>query len=191
MFSIQRSTGGGRSPLDEFFLSFKGFQYDSSLHPSKSWKSLKFFKGWMGKDAKGKEEGRKSRKGKRSDKKESREENDARLRYMRALEDDVRAWFGEADDIESCHAVCRALGIKDLPSTPKGCASKLRNTHVNIVDLLQWVRQGQKDKVKIFKSYDSLRRYTVDSEKFFPQSSVEEEGETNIVLRHLLRRFFR
>ncbi|RYP78461.1 hypothetical protein DL771_000646 [Monosporascus sp. 5C6A] len=171
MFSTQRSTGGARTPLDEFFLSFKGFQYDNSLHPSESWKRLKIFKGWMEKDPKGKEEDRKSRKGKKSDKKESREENDARSRYLRALEDDVRAWFGKADDIESCHV-------------------KLRNTHVNIVDLLQWVRQGQKDKVKIFKSYENLRKYTVDSQKFFPQSGVKEEGETNILLRHLLRRFF-
>ena len=68
---------------------------------------------------------------------------------------------------------------------------KLRNTHVNIVDLLQWVRQGQKNKIKIFKSYDELRSYTVRSDKIFPLSMVEEEGETNIVLlRYLLRRFF-
>jgi len=71
-------------------------------------------------------------------------------------------------------------------------AQVVRNTHVNIVDLIEWGRGGDgKESVRVFKSQAELREYTMTHSKFFPQDAVEnEQGEKNIVLRHLLRVFF-
>ena len=45
--------------------------------------------------------------------------------------------------------------------------------------------------MRVFKSQNALRDYTVMTEKFFPQSYVvNDKGERNVVLRHLLRKFF-
>lgn len=41
----------------------------------------------------------------------------------------------------------------------------------------------------MFKSQNALREYTIINGKFFPQDEVvSEQGETNVVLRHLLRK---
>jgi len=68
----------------------------------------------------------------------------------------------------------------------------VRKTHVNIVDLIEWGRDGSgKGGVRVFESQKALRDYTVMTEKFFPQSYVvNDKGERNVVLRHLLRKFF-
>jgi hypothetical protein len=45
--------------------------------------------------------------------------------------------------------------------------------------------------VKVFESQNALREYTMMYGKYFPQDEVaNEQGETNVVLRHLLRKFF-
>jgi hypothetical protein len=68
----------------------------------------------------------------------------------------------------------------------------IRNTHVNIVDLIEWGRCGDShNTVRVFNTKQELQEYTMETEKYFPQSSVHNNGETNVVLRHLLRRFFK
>lgn len=45
--------------------------------------------------------------------------------------------------------------------------------------------------MEVFSSMGALREYTITSQKYFPLDAVvNERGETNIVLRHLLRKFF-
>lgn len=62
--------------------------------------------------------------------------------------------------------------------------------HVNIVDLIAWGRgsDGQ-GAVRVFDTLKQLKDYSLSNGKVFPLSDVESGGETNIVLRHLLRRF--
>lgn len=40
-----------------------------------------------------------------------------------------------------------------------------------------------------FRTVEELREYSFGLGRIFPISEVESNGETNIVLRHLLRRF--
>jgi hypothetical protein len=68
----------------------------------------------------------------------------------------------------------------------------VRNTHVNIVDLIEWGRcGGDHGTVQVFNTRQELKEYTVKTEKYFPRNSVQNDGERNVVLRHLLRHFFR
>ena len=59
------------------------------------------------------------------------------------------------------------------------------------MDLIQWGRcGGESGSIKVFETIEDLRDYTMDRGKIFPLENVEnDEGETNIVLRHLLRKF--
>lgn len=179
------------TPLDKFFLSFPSFAYDPSLPPATSYSRLQRHMGWR---------------------RESEGSGEAWHKYQRALEEEVKVWFGKEDDLNSWHTLCRAIGIKQPPPTIAACrsvrnprtyrlimhdcqpANKLsqvvRNTHVNIVDLIEWGRRGSGERgVRVFRSQEALREYTTNERKIFPQSSVRnDDGETNVVLRHLLRR---
>ncbi|KAK0716267.1 hypothetical protein B0H67DRAFT_488228 [Lasiosphaeris hirsuta] len=160
------------TPLDKFFLSFPSFAYNPSLSPTTSYGLLRKHMGWPKDSAKG---GR------------------ARERYNDALVDEINVWFGSEHDLRSWHTLCRAIGIQEVPHTIDECAKVVRKTHVNIVDLIQWGRGGGSEdaSVRVFESFKALRRYTLRTRKFFPRNKVaNKQGETNVVLRHLLRRFF-
>lgn len=90
------------TPLDQFFRSFQSFEYDPKLTPSKSFFHLQSFYGWRKQDA---------------------NDKSAWKRYQSALEEEVRLWFGEEDDLSSWHSLCRAIGIEPLPTT---CAQGVR-----------------------------------------------------------------
>lgn len=59
------------------------------------------------------------------------------------------------------------------------------------MDLIEWGRSGgESGSIKVFKTIEDLRDYTMSEQKIFPLANIEnDEGETNIVLRHLLRKF--
>ncbi|KAI8622898.1 hypothetical protein F5Y19DRAFT_30665 [Xylariaceae sp. FL1651] len=156
------------TPLDKFFRSFSGFPYDPKLSPEMSFKNLKSIHRWENGDA---------------------EDRAAWNDYKRALAEEVTEWFGKEDDINSWHTLCRATGVV-CPDTISECEKLLRNTHINIVDLIDWARNGQNDKsVRVFKTKRDLVLYTKQTGKIFPQDDVvSSEGDRNVVLRHLLRR---
>jgi hypothetical protein len=175
------------TPLDTFFSSFPNFMYDPLQHPSASWSVLQRSYGW----------GRESAEGKA-----------AKRRYEEALRAEVKVFFGKEADMTSWHTLCRAIGVESVPGTVSACeqvrmfswtrfgaganiTQVVRNKHVNIVDLIQWGREGGGDEpVKVFVKEADLVNYSIFHGKIFPQGAVrDDEGDTNIVLRHLLRRF--
>ena len=101
------------TPLDVFFHSFKTFAYDPSQPPATSFAYLQAHKGWRPGDAASAK---------------------AWDRYQNALEDEIRLWFGEANDLASWHALCHAIGIEPPPKTCSQC-KKVRN-------LLAWFEVG-------------------------------------------------
>jgi hypothetical protein len=156
-----------KTPLDRFFASFPAFTYDRSLPPATSYALLKAHRGWRKSDPPDSE-------GKRAWK-----------RYQSALLKEVQIWFGKEDDLEAWCTLCKAIGISDPPATIPECEVVVRQTHVNIVDLIQWGRcGGESGSIKVFETIKDLRDYTMSQEKIFPLENVEnDKGETNIVLR--------
>jgi hypothetical protein len=88
------------TPLDVFFLSFRTFEYDLSLPPATSYACLREHEGWRrGEAASG----------------------DAWNRYQDALESELRMWYGAENDLTAWHALCRAIGVEELPQTCEQC----------------------------------------------------------------------
>jgi len=59
----------------------------------------------------------------------------------------------------------------------------LKNTHVNLVDLMNARRTGEK--IKKFDSYNQLRKYTKETGKVYPKKDAKGD-----VVKVLLRRIF-
>ena len=57
------------------------------------------------------------------------------------------------------------------------------STHVNLVDLLDTHRTGQR--VKIFDTEEELSEYTCETKKFFPLDSAKQGGVLKYLLRHI------
>ncbi|CZS94515.1 uncharacterized protein RCO7_11685 [Rhynchosporium graminicola] len=144
------------------------FGYGPSLPPATSYANLQRHEGW--------------RRG-------SAESDDAWNRYQDALQSELYLWYGAENDLTAWHALCRAIGVEPLPKTCEQCEEAARRTHVNIVDLIEWGRNGSEEKVHTFRNVAELRNYTKETRKIF-RNTFDQEG-SNIVLRHLLRKIFR
>ncbi|KAL7907791.1 hypothetical protein GGI35DRAFT_481439 [Trichoderma velutinum] len=166
-----------QTPLDGFFTSFAGFVYDSHRSPEASWKSLRSFMVWGG-----------------SPDRRTREENDAWEGYQGALVREVEMWFGDEKDLTAWRTLCKAVGCVDPPYEIRECKKILRTTHVNIVDLIAWGRNGGDEdegkKVRVFKTVSELRKYTVKHKKIFAKAILKQYNGGNVVLKHLLRVLF-
>ena len=104
-------------PLDAFFLSFPGYQYDPSIPPAESFHFLRRgLKGWNDWD--------------RSFPATWKEyEKVVYTRYQAALTKEFNLWFGTEDDIRSWHSLCRAIEISPLPTTHKECQEVSSPSH--------------------------------------------------------------
>ncbi|KAH7041978.1 hypothetical protein B0J12DRAFT_217627 [Macrophomina phaseolina] len=173
------------TPLDTFFLlyaSTTAFAYDRTASPSASFAALSKCMRWRGDDA---------------------DRSEAWSAYMAALRRELDVWFGGEDDVGNWQALCRAVGITPAPETAGECEGALRGRHVNLVDLLAWARSGEKEgevgaegprgEVEVFGSVEALRAYCQRTGKWFPLDEVAragQNGDGNVVIRHLLRRFW-
>ncbi|KAL8715628.1 MAG: hypothetical protein Q9225_006370 [Loekoesia sp. 1 TL-2023] len=159
------------NPLDQFFDSFSKFPYDACIPPATSYKNLRDNL-WRWHDWDGHEPGTW---------KEYQQEVQAR--YELALTHEFNLWFGTEDDLKSWHALCRALGIIPLPLTCEECRSVISDRHVNIVDLIQWARHGERQVVQTFKTVKELSKYSYSQDKIFKKDRLGP----GVVLRYLLR----
>jgi hypothetical protein len=104
-------------PLDRFFRSFPSFPYDAQKSPDASFgKLLSGMRTWHTWNKKNP-----------STWKIYREE--VREGYQTALTREFNLWFGTEDDIESWHALCRAVRIRPLPLTCEDCQSVSNFSH--------------------------------------------------------------
>lgn len=161
-----------RTPLDQFFLSFKTFEHDPSEPPAASFNRLRRHQGWRRGDA---------------------DSDDAWDRYQAALESELRMWYDSGNSLAAWHALCRAIGVDPLPQTCEMCERAVRSIYVNIVDLIEWARAQRGhdvQPVQTFASLEDLRSYTIETKKIY-HNRLENLDEDNVVLRHLLRRIFR
>ncbi|KAB2576714.1 Zinc finger protein [Lasiodiplodia theobromae] len=188
------------TPLDLFFRSYPSFRYDPAQSPSASFADLRAHMGWH----------RRRRRNGQGYEEEDPAADEARERYVTALRRELEVWFGGEDDLANWQALCRAVGAVvpaaskgEAAATEKGCERALRGTHVNLVDLLAWAREDEgvrrrggdddgRRTVKVFGSVGALAEYCKKTGKWFPLEDVEkagEQGDGNVVIRHLLRRF--
>ena len=63
-------------------------------------------------------------------------------------------------------------------------AQAVKNTHVNIVDLLDRRYTGQG--VRVFDSVQELSKYTKDTKKYFPKENAYAGGVLKFLLRDIL-----
>jgi len=182
------------TPLNRFFHSFPTFRYNPNLPPAESYTQLQNFSRWG------------------YDSPESRESWD---RYQNALREEFNMWFGSEKDLGCWHALCRAVRINPLPNTLRDCervsspcyfcthpaaennsmqnSQAVRGVYVNIIDLIEWARQGASPGqacVKRFRNLSELRRYTKETRRVF-RNDLTDSDDGNVVLRHLLRFIFR
>jgi hypothetical protein len=79
------------TPLDAFFRSFLTFECDPSQPPATSYACLQAHRSWQRGEA---------------------ASADAWSRYQDALQDELRLWYSEEDDLAAWHALCYAIGVK-------------------------------------------------------------------------------
>ncbi|KAJ5318225.1 hypothetical protein N7476_004645 [Penicillium atrosanguineum] len=90
-------------------------------------------------------------------------------------------------DLESWKRICKCLRVAPIPETSQQAKEKLKNIHVNLVDLLESVRMGTP--VQSFTTMEELRQYTVTQKKFFPKEEAYEGGLLRYLLREILNKY--
>ncbi|GAO15884.1 uncharacterized protein UV8b_07771 [Ustilaginoidea virens] len=107
----------------------------------------------------------------------------ARRRLIAALVAQFDLAYGtrEEDKLETLQTLCGKLSLSPVPETITACKKAVRRVHVNIIDFIDSQRTGRP--VRAFKTEARLRRYTGDTEKFFPKDEAKERP----LLRYLLR----
>ncbi|CAI7642432.1 unnamed protein product [Penicillium glandicola] len=97
------------SPLNAFFRSWSGFQFNVRLAPHKSWDELRVFCCWD---------------------EQTPQYRVAWIKYQDALASEATIWFGKTWVLESWKKICRAVGISPLPKTcDEGYSTSLRQYH--------------------------------------------------------------
>ncbi|KAI9776599.1 MAG: hypothetical protein M1839_009503 [Geoglossum umbratile] len=61
---------------------------------------------------------------------------------------------------------------------------RVKETHVNLVDLVERARSGKR--VKVFPDLEELREYTISTGKFFPKENAYAGGVLKYLLREIL-----
>ena len=95
----------------------------------------------------------------------------------------------DEEDLNSWQNLCHILNIELVPEGLKECHKvnicpfgiaetdddqRVRQTHVNLVDLVDTPRTGVS--VKVFPNLKKLQDYTIKSEKYFPKEDAHAGG---------------
>ncbi|KAJ5215245.1 uncharacterized protein N7498_001652, partial [Penicillium cinerascens] len=86
-----------------------------------------------------------------------------------------------ATKLENWQVLCFELGICHSIESISKCRKALGSVHVNLVNLVDSRRTGQK--VEQFPSVAALRKYTREMNKIFPRSAAKEDGFLKALLR--------
>jgi hypothetical protein len=107
------------------------------------------------------------------------------IEYRRLQE----AWTGVVEpefggsSLEHYRSLCEDLDIDPIPGSISECKSDLKAVFVNIVDLMQYRRNGREgEKPKRFHNLKGLKKYSEDCRKYYPKESAKAE-----MLRELLK----
>ncbi|KAF9043178.1 hypothetical protein BJ165DRAFT_1612323 [Panaeolus papilionaceus] len=105
-------------------------------------------------------------------------------KFNRSLIDQFNQLYGMRDNIAGWQELCRITGTRNPPPTIGECQAIMKETHVNLVDLTEWIGDKDSEFVTVFADVESLRDYSFDNNKVFPR----RELHAGDVLRFFLRK---
>ncbi|KAF8552596.1 hypothetical protein OG21DRAFT_1486098 [Imleria badia] len=108
----------------------------------------------------------------------------ARVDFHDALALQFNFIFGTDSDLGAWQNLCSVIDITPVPDVIDECKRLVWDAHVNIVDLLETARTGER--VRKFANLEELRRYTQNPKKRFPKKTAYAGG----LLKELLREIF-
>ncbi|KDQ53392.1 hypothetical protein JAAARDRAFT_161918 [Jaapia argillacea MUCL 33604] len=114
--------------------------------------------------------------------KENPEKEKARALFKYAMIYEFNGIYGaEVDDPASWWKLCQVLELPAFPASADACRQAVEGVYVNIVDLIDAPRTGEK--VRVFRTEKELSRYTKESGKVFSMN-----GYAGGLLEYLYRR---
>ncbi|KAL5320125.1 hypothetical protein ACEPPN_010926 [Leptodophora sp. 'Broadleaf-Isolate-01'] len=93
----------------------------------------------------------------------------------------------DKEDLNSWQNLCHILNIEPTPKGLKECDERVRQTHVNLVDLVDTPRTGAS--VKVFPNLKKLQDYTIINKKYFPKEDTYTSGLLRFLLREILHSY--
>ncbi|KAF8079339.1 hypothetical protein FPV67DRAFT_1648821 [Lyophyllum atratum] len=149
-----------KNPLDEFFSAYPNFQY-SRTQPvwDEFYRMVDLYE--LKYQAK----------------------NKAREYFRVTLVRAFNKFFGmDENDVESWRSLCCVLDIKPLPTRLRECREAVRNTYVNLVDLID--NHISERTIKIFPTEEALSMYTIGTKKFLSRDCEEAGGLLRAFAHH-------
>ncbi|KAH6667241.1 hypothetical protein B0J14DRAFT_603024 [Halenospora varia] len=112
----------------------------------------------------------------------------ARREFKSAMVQQFNHLYGiDEEDLNSWHNLCKVLKIEPVPEDLTECRERVRETYVNLVDLVDTPRTGAA--VKIFPNLEKLQEYTIKTEKYFPKEDAYAGGLLRFLLREILHSY--
>ncbi|KAF8848879.1 hypothetical protein BDZ45DRAFT_605233 [Acephala macrosclerotiorum] len=116
---------------------------------------------------------------------EDYEMRNAKRNFKSAMVQQFNDLYGtDMNDLDSWHKLCRILNIEPIPEGLKECREQVRQTHVNLVDLVDMPRTGTA--VRVFPNLKKLQDYTIENAKYFPKEDAYAGGLLRFLLREIL-----
>ncbi|KAH7207883.1 uncharacterized protein BKA55DRAFT_586389 [Fusarium redolens] len=162
--SNQRENKRSLDHIDRFFARYPTFEYDSSRPIwTEFYRMCEFFK-WDRHD---------------------KEMKDAKQEFKTAMVKQFNDIYGtDPNNLNSWQKLCRVLNMEPVPTDLAACRESVRQTHVNLVDLVETQNTGLP--VKVFETLKQLQDYTIPNGKFFPKKSAYQGGLLRFLLREIL-----
>jgi len=115
----------------------------------------------------------------------------ARVDFNDALVQQFNFVYGtEVNNLASWQNLCTAIDIVPVPNTIKKCRKLVWDANVNIMDLLECARTGQR--VRKFDTLEELREYTMKpgTGMMFPKENLYAGGLLRELLREIVNPYF-
>ncbi|KAF8550040.1 hypothetical protein OG21DRAFT_518669 [Imleria badia] len=153
------------SPLEAFFSTYyPQFEYDPTGSASHGFYRLCDESGWDRHDP---------------------ERQAAHQDFKDALVQQFNDIYGtDEDDLGEWQKLCHVVDMDTIPDDLDACREAIRETHVNLVDLVDGHLPGHH--VRVFDSERELSEYTRHTGKYFPKENAYAGGFLRFLLRHIL-----
>ncbi|TFK21863.1 hypothetical protein FA15DRAFT_645014 [Coprinopsis marcescibilis] len=118
-----------------------------------------------------------------SDNEPQSEKSTAVRKFQDALVRQFNEVYGtDEHSLEAWQELCRRVGIYPIPETIAEARSKVKETHVNIVDLTE---SPGGETVTSFDSELELSKYTRRNKRYFPGANAHAGGLLKVLLRRI------